>query len=100
MGSFATTALLVAALALPVLLFLMLQSRPGLGSRLAAAIAIAAGWALNVAWAFAVQSSATNDPAQAGQDTVRIATAFGWACPSVLVLVTWLAWRYVKRRAA
>src|SRR5262245_56112364 len=57
----ATTALLLAALALPVVLFWLLRSRSRLNPLVAAALAVATGWALNVAWAFASQDNAAND---------------------------------------
>jgi hypothetical protein len=94
------TALLLTALALPVVLFWLLRSRSRLNVRVAAAIAVATGWALNVAWAFASQRSTTNDPSQANGDTLSIAMYFGWACPAVLVFITWLVWRFKARRAA
>lgn len=92
------TALLLAALALPVALFWLLRSR-ALNGWVAAAIAIATGWALNVAWAFASQGDTTND-AQASGDILSIAMYLGWACPTVLVFLTWLVWRFKARRAA
>jgi hypothetical protein len=65
----------------------------------AAAIAVATGWALNVAWAFASQDSTANDPSQGNWNTLSIAILFGWACPTVLVFLTWLVWRFKTRRA-
>ena len=100
MEKFAVTALLLTALALPVVLFWLLRSRSRLNALIAAAIAVATGWALNVAWAFASQGSSANDPSQANGDTLSIAMQFGWACPTVLVLLTWLVWRFKTRRAA
>ena len=81
------TILLITALALPVVLFWLLKSRSRLGGFIVAAIAILSGWTLNLAWAFAAHESL----ARAG--------AFGWVCPTVLVLLTWLVWRFAKRRA-
>ena len=100
MKNFATTALLLAALSLPVVMFWLLRSRSRLNGLAAAAIAVAAGWALNVAWAFASQGSSTNGPSQANADTLSIAMRFGWACPTVLVFLTWLVWRFKVRRRA
>ena len=100
MEKFAVTALLLAGLALPVVLFWLLRSRSGWNSLVAAAIAVATGWALNVAWAFASQGSAGNDPTQGKGDTLSLALYFGWVCPAVLVLLTWLVWRCKTRRAA
>jgi hypothetical protein len=82
MEKFATTALLLTALLLPVVLFWLLRSRSRLNGLAAAAIAVATGWALNVAWAFTSQGSTTNDPSQVNGDiyhrfslhTVLIAT--------------------------
>ena len=95
MEKFAVTALLLIALALPVVLFWFLRSRFRLGVLFAAGIAIAAGWAFNVAYAFAVR---TLDPSQVDGSTLTIATAFGWVCPTVLVFLTWLIWRLATRR--
>ncbi|WP_157475063.1 hypothetical protein [Lysobacter sp. Root494] len=78
--------LLITALALPVVLFWLLRSRSRLSGVVASIIAVAAGWAMNVAWAFVAHES------------VAIAGAFGWVCPAVLVLITWLAWRFTRRR--
>ena len=83
-----TTALLLTALAAPVFLFWLLTAHSRLTDPSAAVIAVAAGWALNVAWAAAADES------------IAIASAFGWLCPAVLVLLTWLGRRYMKRRAA
>lgn len=88
MDKFAPTVLLVAGLVLPVTLFLLLSSRARLSAWVAAALAIAAGWALNFAWA------------SAAKESTAIAARFGWACPTVLVLLTWLAMRFMTRRAA
>ena len=93
--AFAATALLLTALVLPVALYLLLRSRSRMSGPVAAALAIAAGWALNLAWAFVV----AKDPAQEYGDVVSIAAQFGWACPTVLVFLTWLASRFVARRA-
>ena len=100
MKNFAAIALLLAALALPVVLFWLLRSRSRLHGLASAAIAVATGWALNVAWAFASQGSTANDPSQVNGDTVSIAMRFGWACPTVLVFLTWLVWRFKTRRGA
>src|SRR5262245_29919576 len=98
MKTFAATALLLTALVLPVVLFWLLRSRSSLNGLAAAATAVATGWALNVAWAFASQGGTTNDPSQANADTLSIAMRFGWACPTVLVFLTWLVWRFKTRR--
>lgn len=79
--------LLLAALVLPVVLFWLLKSRPGINLLVAAGIAVAGGWALSLAWAYAARES------------LVIAGAFGWVCPAVMVLLTWLVWRFTKRRA-
>ena len=98
MESLAVNLLLLTALALPVVLFWLLRSRSRVSGLVAAAIAIAAGWALNLAYAFVVQNAVPTDPAQLDGDTLAIAAAFGWVCPSVLVLLTWLVWRRATRR--
>jgi hypothetical protein len=94
------TALLITALLLPVIVFWLLRSRSHLNGVAAAAIAVVTGWALNVAWAFASQGSSTNGPSQANGDTLSIAMRFGWACPTVLVLITWLVWHFKTRHGA
>jgi len=80
--------LLVTALVLPVVLFWLLKSRSRLGGLVVAVIAVAVGWALNLAWA------------SVAHESLAIAGAFGWVCPAVLVLLTWLVWRFANRRAA
>jgi len=82
------TILLLTALALPVAMFWLLKSRSRLSGLAAAAISVAAGWALNLVWAFAAHES------------FATAAAFGWVCPTVLVLLTWLVWRFATRRGA
>jgi hypothetical protein len=98
MENFAATALLLTAILLPVVLFWLLRSRSRLNGLAPAAIAVATGWALNVAWAYVSQGGTTNDPSPANGDTLSIAMRFGWACPTVLVLLTWLVWRFKTRR--
>ena len=82
MGKIAVNALLLVALVLPVALFLVLFSYLTLGVLRSAAVSVASGWALNVVWASAA------DP-QNRENVRTIAARFGWACPAVLVLVTW-----------
>ena len=72
------TVLLLAALVLPIVLFWLLKSRSRLNGWAAAAISVAVGWVLNFAWASVANESAD------------IAARFGWACPTVLVAITWL----------
>ena len=98
MDNIAVIVLLLVALALPVVLFWLLASRLRLNSLSAAAVAIGAGWAFNVAYVLAVQKIDPSSVTQADGDMLGIATAFGWACPSVLVLLTWLVRRFVMRR--
>lgn len=91
MDSAASLAFLIAGLVAPVLLFALLRRRAT--ARGAAAIAIAAGWACNVAWA------ATMPAAPDTGDYLATAAMFGWLCPSLLVLVTWAVLRFAGRRA-
>ncbi|GAB3090767.1 hypothetical protein GCM10027159_03950 [Lysobacter terrae] len=95
MGKISTTILLLVALAAPVALLLLLWQQFHLQPLVAAAIAVATGWALNVAWAFAAQGTVSTDPSPASRNALSIAVYFGWACPVVLVLLTWLVWRLV-----
>lgn len=104
---------MAAALLVPVVLFWILRSRTRLGGLRAGAIAVAVGWALNVFWAWLVQRAAPADGAplasaadsglfdgqMQASDMLSIAAAFGWICPTVLVLLTALAWWLVKQRA-
>jgi len=83
-----TTALLVTALVLPVVLFWLLKSRARLNGWVAAAISVAGGWALNFAWA------------SAAHESTSIAARFGWVCPTVLVALTWLVMRFKRRSVA
>ena len=80
------TALLLLALVVPVALFWVLKSRSRLSGPIVAAIAVAVGWALNVAWA------------STAHESLDIAKAYGWACPAVLVAITWLVWHFARRR--
>jgi len=96
MENIAEWALLTAALMSPVLLFLVLQSRFHVIALISAAFAIAAGWCLNLAWAYVASRHATEQDG----DILSIAAMFGWACPAALVLLTWLITRFVNRRRA
>ena len=89
-----TNALLLIALALPVVLFWQLGAHAALSTVVAASIAVAAGWALNVAWAFAANKTIVQDASPGNAGNLKIALAFGWACPVVLVLLTWLVLRF------
>lgn len=82
------TALLLAALVLPVVLFWLLRSRARLNGLVAAVIAAAAGWALSFSWA------------SVAHESIPVAARLGWVCPAVLVLLTWLVMRFMSRRAA
>jgi hypothetical protein len=99
METFSTTVLLLVALALPVVLFLVFRPRSRTRRLLAAAVAIAAGWAFNVAFVVASEAMAANHAAPPEPSNLAIAANFGWACPLVLVLVTWLAWHVATRGA-
>lgn len=98
MESFATTVLLLTALALPVVLFLLFRPRSRLRALVAAAVGVAAGWSFNVAYVFATEAIAAKDPSQANGSNLAIAVTYGWACPLILVLITWLAWNFATRR--
>lgn len=78
--------LLVTALVLPVVQFWLLKSHSRLSGLVVAVISVAVGWALNLAWAYVAHES------------LAIAGAFGWVCPAVLVLITWLVWHFTERR--
>jgi|GEM_PF-3385189 len=91
MKNLANIVLLLLALAAPVVLFLLLQSHFKLQNLVAAAIAVAVGWALNIAWALSTQDES--------QKNLSIAKRFGWACPAGLVLITWVIWHFVNRAA-
>jgi hypothetical protein len=100
MAKFTVTALLLTALAAPVLLFWQLGSRSSLSGLPAAAIAIAAGWMLGVIWAYASQAAPPTAGSQVNGGNLRIAAAFGWVCPVVLVFLTWLVLRFFASNAA
>jgi hypothetical protein len=95
MRKVAATVLLLIALVLPVLLFWQLASLSSMSGLVAGAIGVAAGWMLNLAWAFATQAPLAGGPPQAGTGNLKIAAAFGWVCPTVLVALTWLVVRFV-----
>lgn len=82
------TALLIAAIVLPMVLYWSLRSRFHLSNLTSAISAIAIGWVLSVAWAVS------------SDESLAIAGAFGWVCPAVLVACTALAWRFIQRRPA
>jgi hypothetical protein len=84
MQKFAATSLLFAGLVLPVVVFWLLQSRAHFGAPIAAAISIAIGWAMSYGWATTAKES------------IAVAAKFGWACPAVLVFLTWLVMRWVE----
>lgn len=88
MNMLAPIVLLVAAIVLPVALFWLLRARTRFNGWVAASIAVAVGWALNLAWA------------TVGDESIAVAARFGWVCPLALVLITWFAMRLSTRRAA
>lgn len=98
MTAFANTVLLLTALLLPVLLFLLLRSSSRNRNVLAAVVAVAASWAFNVACIVAMQALAVGAGEAADPAMVPVATRFGWACPTVLVVLTWSVWHWVARR--
>jgi hypothetical protein len=100
MGKFSVNVILVTALVLPVVLFWQLDSHSSLSVPTAAAIAVAVGWALNVTWAFAALKAATRGLPQDDGGTMKIAAAFGWFCPVILVALTWLALRLFAKSIA
>ncbi len=85
--------LLIAALILPVALFLWLWQGLHAGLGLAASAGVGVGWGLNVAWAFASRRREADLRLAEQQNTLGIAARFGWVCPAVLVLLAWVAWR-------
>ena len=99
MQKLVASALLITGLVLPIVLFWLLRSQAKLNSFAVVAIAVATGWAFNVAWALTSQGSTTNDSSQVGEDMLSMAIRFGWFCPTVVVLLTWLVW-YLKSRFA
>jgi hypothetical protein len=100
MENFAVTVLMLTALALPVGVFLVFRPRSRANTLVAAAVAIAAGWAFNVACIYATEAIAAGTTARIDRANVAIAVNFGWICPLVLVLGTWLVWRVIARRAS
>lgn len=91
--------LLIIALVTPVFVFWRVRSRAGWNAWVVAGLAVATGWALNVAWAWSVHAAAAGDAVAGEEDTLRIALMFGWVCPTVLVLLTALVMRLSRRRA-
>ena len=98
MENFATTVLLLTALALPVVLFLLFRPRSRSSALVAAAVGVVAGWSFNVAYVFATEAIAAKGPSQADSANLAIAVTYGWVCPLALVLITWLAWHFATRR--
>jgi len=95
MRKYTIAGLLLTALASPVALFWLLISRSHFSILAVAAIAVATGWVLNLAWAFAVDNGPSNEPSQATGDFFAVAARFGWVCPSVLVFLTWLVLHFI-----
>lgn len=95
MKRFFVTLLLAAALVVPPVMFWFLVSRTGVGMGATSVAAVVAGWALNVAWAFAAEMKAREEEQGNADGHARIALRFGWVCPAVLVLLTWLVWRFI-----
>ena len=94
------TVLLLMALVLPVVLFWHLASHSSLSGLTAGPIAVAAGWALNMAWAFASQRATATDSSQVASGYLKIAATFGWVCPVVFVLITWAFMHFLAGSAA
>lgn len=98
METFTITILWLTALALPVIVFLVFRPHTRLYNALAALVAITAGWSFNSAYAFAAQAITAREPSGVNGAANAFAAIFGWVVPSILVLLTWLAWRLVRRR--
>ena len=94
MGKITANALILTALVVPIALFWQIGAHSALSTVAVAAIAVAAGWALNVAWAFAANKTIAQDATPGSAGNLKIALAFGWACPVVLVFLTWLVLRF------
>lgn len=98
MKIFADYVLLATALALPIVLFLLFRPRSRAGLLTSATLAIAAGWAFNVAYVIATQTINADHPADDNGAALSMVFTFGWACPLVLVLVTWVIRRFALNR--
>jgi len=98
MENFATAVLLLTALALPVVLFLLFRPRSHLRALIATAVGVAAGWSFNVAYVFATEAIAAKGPSQVDSSNLAIAVTYGWACPLILVVITWVVWHFATRR--
>ena len=77
----------------PIVLFLVLWGE-GLNRFVAAAISVVAGWILGVAWALTAFDHRNGD-----RRNIAIATRYGWACPTVLVLGSWIARHFAAQYA-
>ena len=97
MDRFPVGVLLATALTLPVIVFLTFRPRNRLGRIAAVIVAVAAGWAFNIAAVVAVEAIR---PGALGGDTnpVEVATSFGWVCPLLTALATWFVWHLITRR--
>jgi len=100
MAKIPVNVVLVTALVLPVVLFWHLDGHTALGFLAAAGTAVAVGWLLNIVWAFVALKAATQGLPQTDNGMLKIAAAFGWFCPAILVALTWLALRLFARSMA
>ena len=100
MEKFADLVLLFTALALPVVLFLLFRPRSRSAAALALVVAVAVGWSFNVAYIFTTETSAVKDPSQLNGENLAIAVNYGWVCPLVFALFTWIVWHFATRRSA
>jgi hypothetical protein len=102
-SQFATTTLWLASLAIPALVFLLVNAKSSRTAQLSAAIiAMATGWCCTIAYAIAAQSIArAQAPTQEAQlalldsdgAPLAFAATFGWVPAAVVVTVVWFVRR-------
>ncbi|WMW81820.1 hypothetical protein RF679_05935 [Undibacterium cyanobacteriorum] len=84
---------LLAGLILPVVLMIMFRSTASTQILLIALAAIGSGWLCNIVWASTTAIEVVDGGAS---ETRKIAIKFGWICPSVLVLLTFVIQLFLR----
>ena len=99
MESFAINAFWLSILALPSLLFVVVNDfKSNVHTSIRALLAVYCGWALWVAYAYVAQTISSRLPEQIHGAALAFSAVFGWVIPTATVAAAWLAARVFYRR--
>ncbi len=99
MDEFALAVQFAVAVLLPVVVFLVWRPRSRVARGLTALLAVACGWAFNVATIVAHAAIRDVRGSVEAMENLAIALRMGWLCPLATVLVAWFFWQRIARRS-